>query len=111
MDGAAVDTQIRGRTIRAGQKVVMWNMSANRDEEVFADPDRFDVGRTPNHHLSLGAGAHFCLGASLARLELRVLFEELLARVDKFELTGEPRMLRANNNSGIKHLPVLLTTA
>ena len=77
-----------GYQIRAGQKVVIWNASVNRDEEVFANPDRLDLARMPNHHLAFGYGEHFCLGAHLARLELRVFLEELLARNLNLELTG-----------------------
>src|SRR5207245_1007668 len=75
---ATGDTELRGRSINKGQKVVMWYPSASRDEDVFVDADRFDVTRDPNEHLAFGLGEHFCLGTSLARLELRVMFEELL---------------------------------
>ena len=84
---ATQDTEIRGRRIRKGDKVVMWYPSANRDEDVFAEPDRFDVTRADNEHLAFGIGEHYCLGANLARLELNVIFEELVARLRR------PRLL------------------
>jgi cholest-4-en-3-one 26-monooxygenase len=105
---AARDTEIRGQAIRAGDRVLMWYPSANRDEEVFPDPYRFDVGRTPNEHLAFGIGEHFCLGAGLARLELRVMLEELLRRFPDLALTGAPEPLRSNFIGGIKHMPVRL---
>jgi len=88
---ATRDTQIRGVPIANGQRVTLWYPSANRDEDVFVDPFRFDIGRTPNPHLAFGGGgAHFCLGASLARREIAILFEELLARTREIELLGAP---------------------
>jgi cytochrome P450 len=86
----------------------MYYTSANRDEDVFDDPDAFDIRRHPNPHLSFGIGEHFCLGAHLARLEGRVFFEELLATFPSIELTGEPRRVRSNLNNGLKTLPVNL---
>jgi cytochrome P450 len=83
----------------------MWYTSANYDEEVFADPFVFDLARQPNPHVTFGTGRHVCLGASLARLEVRVFFEEFLDRVAEFEV-GEPDLLRSNFIRGIKHLPV-----
>ena len=103
---ATRDVELRGETIRAGQKVTLWYGSANRDSDVFADPDRFDITRTPNDHLTFGFGAHFCLGAQLARLELRVVFEELLQRLPGIALAGEPRKLRSNIFNGFERLPV-----
>ena len=104
-----VDTEIRGQGIKAGDKVTIWYASANRDEEVFEDPYRFDIRRNPNPHITFGAGgAHFCLGANLARMEIRVLFDELLDRVQEFKPAGPPERLRANIVNGIKHLPVEL---
>jgi cholest-4-en-3-one 26-monooxygenase len=97
---------LRDVTIRAGDKVTLWYGSANRDEEVFADPDTFDVSRSPNDHVAFGFGAHFCLGAQLARLELRVIFEELFRRLPGLALAGEPRRLRSNIFNGIERLPV-----
>jgi cytochrome P450 len=108
---ATEDTEIRGTMIKAGDRVVMWYPSANHDEEVFDDPFRFDITRQPNDHLTFGTGRHVCLGASLARLEVRVVFEELLKRVASFELTAEPDRLRSNFINGIKHLPVRVTMA
>jgi cytochrome P450 len=103
------DVELRGARIREGDKVSIWYVSANRDEEVFADPDRFDVGRTPNDHLSFGFGPHFCLGASLAHLEARIMFEELLSRLPDVTVAGPIERLRANHINGIKHLPVRFT--
>ena len=102
---ATEDTAISGQPVAAGDKVVMWYPSANYDDDAFADPFRFDLNRAPNNHVTFGTGRHVCLGASLARLEVRVFFEEFLARVTGFEV-GEPDRLRSNFISGIKHLPV-----
>jgi cholest-4-en-3-one 26-monooxygenase len=103
---ATEDTVIGGVEIGAGDKVVLWYPSANRDEEVFADGERFDVARDPNPHLGFGVGEHFCLGSHLARLEMRILFEELVRQVPDLELAGTPRRLRSNFIHGIKELPV-----
>jgi cholest-4-en-3-one 26-monooxygenase len=104
---ALADTEIGGRPIAAGDLVSLWYVSANRDEEHFEDPFTFDVGRDPNHHVSFGGGGpHFCLGASLARLELRVAFEEMLDRYESIEVVGKVERLRSNFLHGIKHLPV-----
>jgi cytochrome P450 len=104
---AAVDTELGGKRIKAGDKVTTWFVSGNRDESVFEDPDRFDVGRTPNKHMAFGPGGiHHCLGAHLARMEVRIAFEELLKRDVDFELTGRPDRLRSNFFNGIKRLPV-----
>jgi len=103
---ATRDTEVAGVPIRAGQKVVVWFSSSNRDGEVFGDPDRFDVGRRPNDHLTFGHGAHFCLGAHLAREQMRALFAAVLDRLDDLELAGEPSRLRSNFQNGIKHLPL-----
>ncbi len=103
---ATEDTELGGEQIASGDRVVMWYPSANYDEDVFDDPYRFDIRRSPNDHLTFGAGRHVCLGASLARLEVRVVFEELLKRVDSIEILGEPTRLRSNFINGIKHLPV-----
>lgn len=106
------DYEIRGEHIRAGDKVSLWYISANRDEDVFDDPFAFDVTREPNPHIAFGGGGpHFCLGASLARLEIRVLFEELVQRVGHIEALGPPERLRSNFINGIKHLPVRLRAA
>jgi len=109
---ATRDVVLRGQRIRRGDKVVAWYISANRDENVFADPYRFDITRSPNPHVTFGPGGpHFCLGAHLARLELRVLFEELLPRIRHIEQTGPATRLRSNFINGIKHLPVEVLTA
>jgi cholest-4-en-3-one 26-monooxygenase len=108
---ALADAEIRGTKIKQGEKVVMYYPSANRDEDVFPDPFKFDVGRTPNEHLAFGTGQHFCLGASLARLEIRIMFEELIRRLPKFELTGKPRRLRSNFINGYKEIPARFASA
>jgi cytochrome P450 len=101
------DTELAGTPIPAGAKVTTWFTSGNRDEDVFEDPDRFDVGRTPNKHMAFGPGGiHHCMGAHLARMEVRITFEELLERVVGFELTGTPERLRSNFFNGVKRLPV-----
>jgi cholest-4-en-3-one 26-monooxygenase len=100
-------TELGGVAIEEGDKVVMWYVSANRDEAQFPDPDHFDVARAPNEHVSFGAGGpHFCLGASLARLEARVMFEELLERLPAIEPAGPVRRLRSAFINGVKSLPV-----
>ena len=106
---ATKDTEIRGQKIKEGDKVVMYYSSANRDEDVFPNGDKFDVGRTPNEHLAFGTGQHFCLGANLARLEIRVMFEELLRRQPDIELGGPVRRLRSNFINGYKEIPVRFT--
>jgi cholest-4-en-3-one 26-monooxygenase len=106
---ATREVEIRGVTIAEGDKVSIWYVSANRDEEVFADPFRFDIRRWPNEHISFGGGRHFCLGVHLARLELKVLFSELAARAPRIELAGEVSRLRSNLEHGLKHLPVRVT--
>jgi cytochrome P450 len=108
---ATEDIALRDKTIKAGDRVVMWYPSANYDEEVFEDPFAFDITREPNDHLTFGTGRHVCLGASLARLEVKVVFEELLKRVASVEITGPPARLRSNFINGIKHLPVKVMLA
>ncbi|MGH9300799.1 MAG: cytochrome P450 [Acidimicrobiales bacterium] len=104
---ATEDTIIGDQKIAEGDKVVIWYISANRDEDVFVDPMSFDVSRTPNDHVAFGGGGpHFCLGANLARLEIRVMFEELLKRIPDFEVAGPVQRLRSNFINGIKHLPI-----
>jgi cytochrome P450 len=107
------DTEIRGVPVAKGDKVVMWYVSANYDEEVFEDPYRFDVGREgPRESTSFGGGgAHYCLGAWLARLELRILLEEMLKRKLRFELNGRPRRIRTNFVNGIESMPVRVVRA
>jgi cholest-4-en-3-one 26-monooxygenase len=104
---AIKDFELRDKTIRAGDKISLWYISANRDEEVWADPFVFDITRDPNPHIAFGGGGpHFCLGAQLARMEIHVLFEELANRVTHVEALGAPDRLRSNFIGGIKHLPV-----
>ena len=109
---ATKDVTIHDTKIAEGDKVVIWYASANRDEAVFEDPMRFDVERSPNEHVAFGGGGpHFCLGANLARMEIRVIFEELLDRWRDLELTGEPSRLRSNFINGVKHIPLSFTDA
>jgi cholest-4-en-3-one 26-monooxygenase len=104
---ATRDTEVNGTTIRKGDKVAMWYISGNRDETVFDDPFRFDIDRWPNEQIAFGGGgAHFCLGANLARMELRLIFTELVTRLGTMQLDGEIKMLRSNFIGGIKHMPV-----
>ncbi len=105
---ATQDTELSGTKIEAGQKVAMLYTSANRDDDVFADAQRFDIRREPNPHLSFGIAEHFCLGAHLARLEGRVFFDEIFATFPTIELTGDPVRVRSNLNNGFKRLPVSL---
>ena len=106
---ATDDTEIRGQAIAKGDKVAMIYTSANRDEEVFDDPHRFDISRHPNPQLSFGIAEHFCLGVHLARLEGRVFFDELFNAFDAIELAGEPQRMRSNLNNALKVLPVRLS--
>jgi cytochrome P450 family 142 subfamily A polypeptide 1 len=108
---ATTDVVLNGQQIKAGDNVLLLYPSANRDEDVFEDPFRFDVERTPNDHVAFGFGTHFCLGNSLARLELKVMFEELLVRLPDLELVGgeEPGYRGANFVSGYEHMPVRFT--
>ena len=109
---AAHDTELAGTPIAAGDKVTTWFVSGNRDAAVFEAPDVFDIARSPNRHMAFGpGGVHHCMGAHLAKLEVRIAFEELLARVDSIELTGPPERLRSNFFNGIKRLPVKVTPA
>ena len=106
---ALADVELSGTHIAAGDKVAMYYTSANRDDEVFRDPQAFDIHRHPNPHLSFGIGSHFCLGVHLARLEGKVFFEELLDSFATIELTGEPVRIRSNLNNTLKRLPVRLS--
>jgi cholest-4-en-3-one 26-monooxygenase len=106
---ATQDAELHGVTIRAGQKITLWYPSVNRDESVFPNADTFDVGRHPNEHLAFGIGEHFCLGASLARLELQIVFEELLRRLPDIQLEGPVRRLRSTLIDGIKEMHVRFT--
>ena len=107
---ATEDTVLGGQRIAQGDKVVMWYISANRDEDVFTDPYEFDIARHPNEHIVFGGGGnHYCLGASLARMELRLMLREVLGRIPDMRPAGKPEMLRSNFIGGIKHLPVTYT--
>jgi cholest-4-en-3-one 26-monooxygenase len=109
---APEDFELRGQTIREGEKMALWYISANRDEDVFDDPQRFDVTRSPNEYVAFGGGGpHFCLGANLAKLEIRVMFEELLNRLPDIARAGDIQRLRSNFINGIKHMPVKFTPA
>jgi cytochrome P450 len=104
---ATKDVELRGEQIGAGQMLFMLYGSANRDPEAFGPTaDTFDVGRQPNPHMAFGFGEHFCMGASLARLEARVLFDELLQRFSTIELAGDPERLRSSLMRSLVHLPV-----
>ncbi len=100
------DVELGGQPIRAGDHVVAWLPSANRDEEVFTDPERFDILRSPNRHLGFIVGNHYCIGSALAKLELTVMFDELTQRVRTVELTGQVRRLRSNLLWGFDSLPL-----
>ncbi len=106
---ATRDVELGGQHIAAGDKIVVSFTSANRDPAVFTDPDVFDLRRSPNPHLSFGHGPHFCLGAQLARVQMRALFGQLLGRTRTLELTGEPALLRSSFQRGVKRLPVTWT--
>lgn len=110
MRTAAIDTEIGGRPVRAGDGLALFYWSGNRDERAFDDPFRFRVDRRPNPQLAFGNGVHLCLGLHLARMELRILFEELLPRIETIELAGEPRNTNAVFVSGLKALPVRYRT-
>ena len=106
---ATGDTELAGRKIREGDRVALWIPSANRDEKVFDDPYRFDIGRAPNEHIAFGKGEHFCAGAHLARLELRLMLTDILQRIEQIELAGKVERLKSNLIAGIKHMPVRFT--
>ncbi len=103
---ATADVTLNGQSIRAGDSVVAWLPSANRDETVFVEPDRFQIGRSPNRHLGFIQGNHYCIGATLATLELTVMFDELVRRIERVELAGEVRRARSNLLWGFDALPV-----
>jgi cholest-4-en-3-one 26-monooxygenase len=106
------DMEYKGHQLREGEKVSIWYISANRDEDMFKDPFRFDITRSPNEHVAFGGGGpHHCLGANLARMELKLFFEELTRKVPHVEAEGQPVRLRSNFIGGIKHLPVTLEAA
>ena len=106
MRTAAEDTTVRGVPIAKGESVYLTYVSGNRDEDVFNEPFRFDVGRDPNKHLAFGYGVHFCLGAALARMEMNSLFTELVPRLESIELAGEPELSATTFVGGLKHLPI-----
>jgi cytochrome P450 len=106
---ATRDVEIGGQQIKAGDKVTLWWASANRDESVFSDPYSFDIARNPNPHLAFGRGTHFCLGAALARMEIRVVLDALLDKVGQVSLTGPVEYVRSNKHAGVRHMPVHLT--
>ena len=105
---ATRDTELRGQKIAKGDRVVMWYPSVNRDEDMFPEPNKFNITRSPNEHLAFGIGEHFCLGAGFARMELRVMFEELFTRFPNVQINGPVERLRSSFIGGIKHLPVVL---
>lgn len=106
MRTAQSDTEVRGVPVAKGEAVLLSYVSANRDEDVFYDPFRFDVGRDPNKHLSFGYGVHFCLGAALARMEINSFFSELVPRIKSIELAGKPEHMATTFVGGLKHLPI-----
>ena len=106
MRTAAVDTELAGQKIAAGESVCLMYLSGNRDESAFADPDVFRIDRSPNRHVAFGYGAHHCLGRILAEMELEALFREIVARVDSVELAGTPEWVKTNHTGGLKHLPI-----
>jgi cytochrome P450 len=106
---AVRDTQVHGTRIKAGDAVVVWLGAANRDEEVFHDSLTFDLRRKPNKHLAFGAGPHYCVGHTVARVTLRILFTELLTRFTAFTHAGPAARLRSNFVSGYKHMPIVAT--
>jgi cholest-4-en-3-one 26-monooxygenase len=104
---STTDTELSGQAIEADQKVVFYHVSANRDESVFENPERFDITRTPNPHIAFGGGGpHFCLGANLARMEIKVMFEHLLDRLPDIHLDGDVERLQSAFINGVKHIPV-----
>ncbi|MEE3331778.1 MAG: cytochrome P450, partial [Myxococcota bacterium] len=104
------DTVLDGTEMKEGDKVTLWYASANRDEDVFDDPFSFNVRRTPNEHLGFGGpGPHYCLGANLARREIRVMFRELFQRLPDLQITGPPERLQSNFINGIKRMPCSFT--
>ena len=107
---ATEDMEIRGKEIKAGDKVCLWYSSGNRDEEVFPNASTFDVARSPNPHVSFGGGgAHFCMGFSLAQLEIKVMFEEIFNRLSNIEFNGPIQRLRSNFINGTRHMPIRFT--
>jgi cytochrome P450 len=111
MRQALVDTELRGRRIKAGERFMLCFPSGNRDEEVIRDPEIFDLDRNPNRHLGFGHGAHMCIGQRIARSELQIFWEELLPKLKTVELAGEPKYLQTNFVGGLKSLPIRFTKA
>ena len=109
MRTAQEDTEVRGVKIAKGEAVYLAYTSGNRDEDVFTDPDKFDVARDPNKHISFGYGVHFCLGASLARMEINSFFSELIPRIESIELAGDPELISTLFVGGLKRLPIRVT--
>lgn len=105
---ATCDTELHGQAIREGEKVVMWYASSNRDETRYDDPDHFDVARDPEHQAFGAGGRHYCLGTALARLELRILMEETLARFPRIAIDGQPQYVESPFANQLKTLPVRL---
>jgi cytochrome P450 len=103
---ALTDVELHGKVIAEGDTVTLWQNSANRDEEIFTDPDTFDLNRSPNKHLAFGYGPHFCLGAYLGRVEVSAMLTALRTYSTGFEITGEPRRVHSNFLNGLSSLPV-----
>jgi len=103
---ATADTEVNGQKIAEGDLLVLFYPSANRDEEIFNEPSRFDIGRSPNHHIAFGIGEHYCMGANLARLELQIMFRQLAQRLEEVEQTGPVARMRSSFVGGIKHMPI-----
>jgi cholest-4-en-3-one 26-monooxygenase len=103
---ATADTELNGQRIRQGDVLALFYPSANRDEDVFADPFKFDITRSPNPHLAFGIDEHYCLGANLARLELQIIFRQLASRLEWAELASPVRLMRSSFVGGIKHMAV-----
>jgi cytochrome P450 len=109
---ATQDTELRGIPVKAGERAAMFYVSANRDETRFGDPNRFDISRAPNPHLAFGGGgAHFCLGANLARTEASAIIPQVLKRMSGLELAGPVARTRSNQMNGLKSMPVRFTPA
>jgi cytochrome P450 len=108
---ALQDTELRGRRIKKGERLMLNFPSGNRDEEAIADPETFDIDRDPNRHLGFGHGAHMCIGQRIARSELRIFWEVLLPRVKSVQLAGEPKYLQTNFVGGLKNLPITFEKA
>ena len=109
MRTAAVDYELGGQTIKAGEDVYLAYWSANRDEDVFENPFTFDVGRSPNKHLAFGFGVHYCLGAMLARMEMKAVFSKILPHLASVEYAGESALTKSGFVSGVKRLPIRYT--